>query len=296
MFRLVVENSSGTSDGALGLFTTGGPSVTATTGQASAVGSTTATFSGSVNPGDLPTAYHFEYGPSPSFTSSTATRQAGSGSGSVSVSATVTGLKPDVTYDVRLVASNSSGGADGVSALFTTSVAGVARRRHRLGLDRADDARDAHRLGHTRRVGHEVLVRVRLHRRLRQDDAGHRCGLWHERERGLGDDQGSRARTPSTSSGSSRATRSVRAWASARWRRRPRPRASPTARRSRADEQTLERQQATVTGAKDSLSQTAATIAASATPSASTIAQDEAAVARTRPRSRRIARRSPRRR
>ena len=49
-FRIVATNSSGTTDGALGLFTTGVATL-ATTGQASPVGSTSATLNGTVSPG-----------------------------------------------------------------------------------------------------------------------------------------------------------------------------------------------------------------------------------------------------
>ena len=123
-FALVATNSSGTSDGALQLFTTGQASAAATTGQASAIGSTTATLTGSVNPGALDTTDHFEYGTSAAaLSSSTPTFDDGSGSGSVSVSVTLHNLKPDTTYEFRLLATNSSGTSDGVDETFTTTAA-----------------------------------------------------------------------------------------------------------------------------------------------------------------------------
>jgi membrane fusion protein, macrolide-specific efflux system len=123
-FALVSTNSSGTTAGALELFTTGQASVSATTGQASAVGSTTATLSGTVNPGGLDTTHHFEYGTSAAnLSSSTATVDDGSGSGSVVVSATLHGLKANTTYEVRLVATNAAGTSDGVEQTFTTTAA-----------------------------------------------------------------------------------------------------------------------------------------------------------------------------
>jgi len=123
-FALVATNSSGTTDGNLQLFTTGQASAAATTGQASAIGSTTATLTGSVNPGALDTTDHFEYGTSAvALSSSTPTFDDGSGSGSVSVSVTLHNLKPDTTYEFRLVATNSSGTSDGVEETFTTIAA-----------------------------------------------------------------------------------------------------------------------------------------------------------------------------
>ncbi len=123
-FALVATNSSGTTDGNLQLFTTGQASAAATTGQASAIGSTTATLTGSVNPGALDTTDHFEYGTSAgALSSSTPTFNDGSGSGSVSVSVTLHNLKPDTTYEFRLVATNSSGTSDGVEETFATIAA-----------------------------------------------------------------------------------------------------------------------------------------------------------------------------
>jgi multidrug efflux pump subunit AcrA (membrane-fusion protein) len=123
-FELVATNSSGTTDGSLALFTTASATATATTGQASAIGSTTATLTGSVNPGGLDTTDYFQYGTSAvSLSSSTPTVNDGAGSGSVSVSVTLHNLKPDTTYEFRLAATNSSGTSDGVEEMFTTSTA-----------------------------------------------------------------------------------------------------------------------------------------------------------------------------
>jgi multidrug efflux pump subunit AcrA (membrane-fusion protein) len=123
-FALVAANSSGTTDGSLALFTTASATPDATTGQASAIGSTTATLTGSVNPGALDTTDYFEYGTSAvALSSNTPTFNDGVGSGSVSVSATLDNLKAGTTYEFRLVATNSSGTSDGVEETFTTSAA-----------------------------------------------------------------------------------------------------------------------------------------------------------------------------
>ncbi len=119
---LVATNSSGTTDGATQLFTTTVLSF-ATTGQASSPGATTATLTGSVNPGGSDTTYHFEYGTSSTaLGSTTASFDAGAAaSGSVPVSVVVRGLRPDKTYYFELVATNASGTAFGALALFATT-------------------------------------------------------------------------------------------------------------------------------------------------------------------------------
>ena len=123
-FALVAANSSGTTEGSLSLFTTASATATATTGQTSAIGSTTATLTGSVNPGALDTSDDFEYGTSATaLSSSTPAFNDGAGSGSVSVSVTLHNLKPNTTYEYRLTATNSSGTSDGVEETFTTSAA-----------------------------------------------------------------------------------------------------------------------------------------------------------------------------
>jgi phosphodiesterase/alkaline phosphatase D-like protein len=126
LFRLVASNSSGTSDGALGLFTTSGTTQSASTGAASSVGSTTATLSGTVSPSGLDTSYWFRYGTSASGLSSvTGKLDAGSGTGQVAVTASVARLKAGRTYFFRLVASNASGTSNGAEATFVTSAAAV---------------------------------------------------------------------------------------------------------------------------------------------------------------------------
>jgi macrolide-specific efflux system membrane fusion protein len=123
-FELVASNSSGTTDGSVALFTTASATATAATGQASAIGSTTATLTGSVNPGALDTSDYFQYGTSAaSLSSSSPTFNDGAGSGTVSVTATVHNLQPDTTYWFRVVATNSSGTNGGVEETFTTTAA-----------------------------------------------------------------------------------------------------------------------------------------------------------------------------
>jgi len=94
---------------------------TAFTGTVSAVGGTTATLNGIVNPGGLATDWWFEYGTTTSYGSKTETTAAGSGSANVSVSKSLNGLTPATTYHYRLVAKSADGTTNGADGLFTTA-------------------------------------------------------------------------------------------------------------------------------------------------------------------------------
>ena len=97
----------------------------AITGTVSAVGGTSATLNGTVNPSGAATDWWFEYGTSTAYGSKTTTTDAGSGVANLSVSRALSGLAPATTYHYRLVAKNASttNGADG---LFTTASPPVA--------------------------------------------------------------------------------------------------------------------------------------------------------------------------
>ena len=94
----------------------------ATTGPATAVGSSSATVSGTVSPGGQSTTWVVEYGTSTAYESKTAAVGAGSGTTAASVSAHLTGLKPGTTYHYRFVATNTAGTSHGGDAVFTTLV------------------------------------------------------------------------------------------------------------------------------------------------------------------------------
>ena len=86
---------------------------------------------GRVNPNNLPTAYHFEYGETASY-GTKAPVPSGSVSGGTGklVLAEVEGLDPDTTYHYRLCAENAEGSACGADVSFETRgalVAGAAR-------------------------------------------------------------------------------------------------------------------------------------------------------------------------
>jgi hypothetical protein len=117
-YRIVAVNAGGTVDGKDATFvTTGAPTVT--TGAASAVTTTTATLTGSVDPHGIATTYHFEYGTkSPS--THTAVASAGAGSATVAVSAPLSKLAPGTTYVYRLVAVGAAT-ATGATRSFTTA-------------------------------------------------------------------------------------------------------------------------------------------------------------------------------
>jgi hypothetical protein len=97
---------------------------TATTSPATNITSTGATLNGTVSPNKTATAYHFEYGPSPSLGTKTAPATV-NGNAAKSVSASVTGLAPATKYYFRIVASNASGAATGTEQSFTTPLVGV---------------------------------------------------------------------------------------------------------------------------------------------------------------------------
>lgn len=96
------------------------PAPTAVTGQATNVGLTIATPTGSVNPNSSPTAYRFVYGKTTSYGSSTASKSAGGGLAALGVSASLTGLAPATTYHYKLLASSVAGSAQGADRTFTT--------------------------------------------------------------------------------------------------------------------------------------------------------------------------------
>ena len=119
-YRLVAKNSSGTTNGSDGIFTTASAPV-AVTGAASGVGPTGATVGGTVNPNGQPTNWYVEYGTTTGYGSKTATTDAGSGTSSKSVSAALTGLTAGKTYHFRLVATSDAGTTTGSDASFVTA-------------------------------------------------------------------------------------------------------------------------------------------------------------------------------
>ena len=91
------------------------------TGDASNVGQSNATVSGTVNPNGEDTTYHFDYGTSTSYGQSTGSSNAGSGSAAVPATASLSGLESGTNYHYRLVAANDAGTTTGDDRTFTTA-------------------------------------------------------------------------------------------------------------------------------------------------------------------------------
>ncbi len=120
-YRIVASNSLGQSFGADKAFITSGPP-RITNEPTTAIGHEEATINAKVNPGELETKYHFEYGETPAYGTEVPLGGASiaPGTTAVAVSAPLSGLKLGVTYHFRVVASNSAGTTTGPDQKFTT--------------------------------------------------------------------------------------------------------------------------------------------------------------------------------
>ena len=98
------------------------PAVATTTASAPAL--TSATINGEVDPENLPTDYHFEYGTTAAYGLSAPAPDGSLGSDQDSaghaVAQALSGLKPGTTYHFRLVASNGYGTTTGQDQIFAT--------------------------------------------------------------------------------------------------------------------------------------------------------------------------------
>jgi hypothetical protein len=92
----------------------------AVTGAASAITSSSATISGSVDPNGTQTSYLVEYGTSTAYGHSSLRGSAGAGNSSVSISATLSGLRPRTLYHYHVVATSAAGTAVGADRTFKT--------------------------------------------------------------------------------------------------------------------------------------------------------------------------------
>jgi hypothetical protein len=123
-FRVVADNGTGgVQQGPDRTFIT----APAAGGGASGVTAGRATLTGTINPHGVATSYHFNYGPTSSYGASTPEVEGGSGDGERAVSQGISGLVPDRTYHVQVVATSADGvvraGGDGV---FRTAPAPTA--------------------------------------------------------------------------------------------------------------------------------------------------------------------------
>jgi hypothetical protein len=123
-YRLLATDVYGTTVTADASFATSGPP--RITNQAtSGIGHEEATIHAGVDPDELATEYHFEYGESTSYGAQAPLQTLPAGQTQVPVSATITEfdgakLKRGATYHFRIVASNSAGTTDGPDQTFTT--------------------------------------------------------------------------------------------------------------------------------------------------------------------------------
>jgi hypothetical protein len=92
----------------------------ATTGPALSLTSSSANVTGTVDPNGESTTYSFQFGTTTGYGSQTNPQSAGTGTENQVVSATLTGLRPGITYHYRLIATNFSGTTVGTDATFTT--------------------------------------------------------------------------------------------------------------------------------------------------------------------------------
>ena len=91
------------------------------TGSTSALGNTSVTIGGTVNPNGAPTQYRFEYRQGSGAWTQQTLADAGSGRVPVSESANLNGLTPSTAYGFRIVAINSAGTSTGSETTFTTA-------------------------------------------------------------------------------------------------------------------------------------------------------------------------------
>jgi hypothetical protein len=118
-YRVVATNASATSRGADATFQTrAAPAVV--TANAWALGPSSATVGGTVDPNGRSTGWWIEYGTSTAYGSRTDTASAGSGTDPVSVSSRLSSLRAGVTYHFRLVAANDLGATRGADRSFRT--------------------------------------------------------------------------------------------------------------------------------------------------------------------------------
>ena len=124
-YRLVASSASGTTAGRDRTFSTAGSPVVRT-GTAQAVGPSTAQPTGTVDARGRHTTWYFEYGESTFYGAKTPTKSGGSAFGAKTVTASISGLRPSMTYHFRVVATNDAGTSRGADVTFTTAGVTIA--------------------------------------------------------------------------------------------------------------------------------------------------------------------------
>ncbi len=122
-YKLIAKNPLGEVAGkTLELKTLAKLAPVVTTGGASAVGETSATVTGTVNPNGETTSCKFLYGPTSAYGSEAACAPApGGGTSSVAVAGSLAGLAPGTVYHYKLVASSAAGTTEGADAEFKSA-------------------------------------------------------------------------------------------------------------------------------------------------------------------------------
>jgi hypothetical protein len=118
--RGLVANSAVST--AIAAFTTDAPPPAISDVGAVDITNTSARLVGTIDPKHSATAYVFEYGLTPSLGSSTAPLAIGGGAQPITVSQVVTGLTPNTTYYLKVVATNLTGSTASPSTNFLTRV------------------------------------------------------------------------------------------------------------------------------------------------------------------------------
>lgn len=120
-YRVVAQNSSGTTYGDDQTFLTGAPAPAATTEAATGIGINGAILNGTVNANGTDTIVEFQLGLTTAYgLTYTAAPSPVSGSTNTPVSYTVTGLLPGTTFHYRVAATNGTGTTYGADATFVT--------------------------------------------------------------------------------------------------------------------------------------------------------------------------------
>ena len=119
-YRAEATNATGTSQGEVKSFTAQAPAPEADTSNATLVTTTTARLNGIVTTQGVPTTVKFEYGPTVAYGSSSSTITLPGDASPTPVSIDVSGLQPNTNYNVRIVATNTSGTANGPNRRFLT--------------------------------------------------------------------------------------------------------------------------------------------------------------------------------
>lgn len=108
-YRLVATSQFGTSTGADRTFkTTGHPPAVATTGPPTAVGKTTVTLTGTINPNGEATAWTFQYGPTTTYGQQASGGFLNASSSAQTVISTLAGLAPGTLFHYRVIALHGS--------------------------------------------------------------------------------------------------------------------------------------------------------------------------------------------